>query len=390
MAKKQQAETIQLAEEAYPELNATLYQSSPAEYFQTRLGTLLGYLSRADRPDATPVTYSLGAMHAEWQEVNPDHETKLRYAAMEASILLHHAGETLLRLYLAHAQEPRCPWLSVARLRNFVEFKNTIGSTFKAPVADAVMERIALVFLGGRTPAESAVQVSAESWDEAILAYTELLSVMTDKLFDEANLYNAAKHGLVGVPHDSGSLTFGEDDERVTVGGGPAMLFLSQIPAAQAKDKSPEERWSVTSAYVRIDSSLMMVDLITRAVSSLWAAARRRYCGSVGEILLLKRDTVWGAAFAPMIAAGHIGSAVSYQVPIKKRDGAGVNKIQPPTIQLKGMRLGAEVLDSYDRVNGVRQSVTLVTITPRPGDFAPQSPSGRTLFSFSPPGFSVV
>lgn len=390
MAKRQNLETVKIAEEAYPELNATLYLSNPAEYFQTRLATLFEYLSRAGDSDSMPVQYSLGAMRAEWQESNPNTETKLRYAAMEASILLHHAGETLLRLYLAHAETPKCPWLSVVKLRNFAEFKNTIGSIFKAPVASAVKERVALVFLGGRSPSESGVEVQTEAWDEAVLAYIELLSVVTDKLLGEANLYNAAKHGLVGVPLDSGSLTFGEGDERVTVGGGPAMLYLSQAPLRDALTTAPDERWSVTAAYVRIDSALMLVDLVARAIASLWASARRKYCGWPGEICLLKRDTVWGAAFAPTIANGHLGSSISYQIPVKKPNDAGVMEIQAPTLHLNATMLGDEILQSYDRVNGVRQSITLASIRPRSGDFVSRPPSGRTLFSFSPPGFSVV
>ncbi|MDQ3580012.1 MAG: hypothetical protein M3443_20925, partial [Actinomycetota bacterium] len=55
-----------------------------------------------------------------------DEEAAGVYAAIESTNLLHHAAECLLRLYLAHAGMPPCPWLEVARLRSPSEFKEAV------------------------------------------------------------------------------------------------------------------------------------------------------------------------------------------------------------------------------------------------------------------------
>lgn len=76
------------------------------------------------------------------EDDDADEEDLSRYAVAESSVLLHHAAETLFRLYLAHRELPPCPWLEVSRLRNFAAFKKQAEALSHKPTAhDAVLGR---------------------------------------------------------------------------------------------------------------------------------------------------------------------------------------------------------------------------------------------------------
>ncbi len=94
-----------LAPRQFRELNATLYSSNPASYSRLRLQSLLAAL--AEPPvDQSPRLLAYGAITAELPPILDDEAARLRFAAMDSTVLLHHAGETIFRLYAAHRDEP--------------------------------------------------------------------------------------------------------------------------------------------------------------------------------------------------------------------------------------------------------------------------------------------
>jgi hypothetical protein len=108
------------AAENHRELNEAFYRARPHAYFNQRLETLVliaGKSGQLDELLAQGVT--LGRLKAggaptpdltEHQRAEAEQDRE-RFVIAEAEVLLHHAAETLLRLYLAHEGLPPCPWL---------------------------------------------------------------------------------------------------------------------------------------------------------------------------------------------------------------------------------------------------------------------------------------
>ncbi len=65
------------------------------------------------------LTYGRLAMTENSQYVGADADRLDDYSFLiaESQVLLHHAAEALLRLFLAHEGRPPCPWLRAGSLR---------------------------------------------------------------------------------------------------------------------------------------------------------------------------------------------------------------------------------------------------------------------------------
>jgi hypothetical protein len=117
-----------LAPGQFPDLNREFYAAEPGDYFRCRLRSLL--LAVADSPALDEVlkqgiTYGKIGLHRK-ADAEPASTTVESYGSMESVNLLHHVGECMLRLYLAHADRQPCPWLELSRLRAPQEFKKRV------------------------------------------------------------------------------------------------------------------------------------------------------------------------------------------------------------------------------------------------------------------------
>lgn len=130
---------------------------------------------------------------------------------------------------------------------------------------------IASVFLGGRTPEEAGVTITQESWEDSVDGFRELLSVVADQITGQANLYNAAKHGLVGVPADHGDVNLGDD---LRLAGGIGITYLQKKPNDPSNHNGLRSWWATTS-FPSLATDLFLIELIIRAIHSLWNVARR-------------------------------------------------------------------------------------------------------------------
>lgn len=88
-------------------------------------------------------------------------QERANFAIAESQVLLPHAVETLFRLCLAHREQPKCPWLEVARLMNPRAFKAAVEpyAGFVTPEESA---RISDVFLGA--PAFTSDLTGTDDW----------------------------------------------------------------------------------------------------------------------------------------------------------------------------------------------------------------------------------
>ncbi len=116
-------------------MNQKFYRGSPHRYFNRRLPSLI--LAAADNErirQAFEEGVSFGNLTIRGAE-DYDETERMNYAVVESVVLLHHASEALVRLFLAHEGKPPCPWLEVARLRHaaFKQKVEELASSIDTP-----------------------------------------------------------------------------------------------------------------------------------------------------------------------------------------------------------------------------------------------------------------
>jgi len=165
---------------------------------------------------------------------------------------------------------------------------------------------VALVFLGGTDPDDSALDMEADEFDDTVSAWRLLLESAAHTVLSESFLYNSAKHGLTIVHTDeSTQMAFtppGGDPVRLLAGPQFAYLHRPQTPDV----KGGTECW-VSLTHTLPDQDIETAFLIQQAVSSLWNVARRRYTGRAGEVWLVPARAVRDAIYGPVaVKGGHL------------------------------------------------------------------------------------
>lgn len=272
-------EDIDLALENSPRLNADFYRSEPHAYFRHRRSNLMlvaakdEELSRLIGEGLSFGLVSIGSKGDEPKEyTESDRESAFEFVALEAEVLLHHATETLLRLFLAHVGVPPSPWLEMSRLRSFGEFKRILSRRFVDSIPEDRASDLAEVFYGSPDPASYDPPPSADEWAESISTIDRFLVRFASNLLKDAHLYNAAKHGLAVKPGEYG-LTVGDNENPMIHRHGMALQYLQAV----------DGQWRRTAEWVETDSSIVYVELAAELMAQLWTVARHRYTGE-GEI----------------------------------------------------------------------------------------------------------
>jgi len=225
-------------------LNRSFYRARPHDFIVRRLEALV---LQAGRPDDVrrmlDEGVDFGTVHVSRGDEEPDdsaghgHDT---YVAVEAEMLYQHTVETLLRLFLAHTDDPPCPWLELSRLRDFRSFK----------------ERVRSRFLGSDEPGEHHLQetwhlmvgADPDSIDGGITKSRRVVHRLESAMrffagdfLEGSHRYNAAKHGLAiwAEPH---GLQVGSP---LIAADGPALQYLQAT--------GDPRRWYRTTAWVEAD-----------------------------------------------------------------------------------------------------------------------------------------
>lgn len=268
-------------------LNAEFYRAEPAAYFRRRLRYLV--LAIADAPAVRAaqnegIEYGEIAMPPEAEVY--DAEGAAAYGAMETTNLQHHLAETIMRLYLAHAGWPDCPWLEVSRLRSG-EFKSQIDMLRGALHEQATVNRLLEVFRGATTAAEMDPTggLSDEQWQEYAAGLVKMVDSLCTLLLGEASLYNATKHGLAVVPSQGGfSLSSVTGGEFTAASPGPTVVCLDRTQP----DGHGPRKWRRLYAPVPVESHIALSQFLIGQLRGLWMVARARYgqapAGQVGYV----------------------------------------------------------------------------------------------------------
>jgi len=369
-----------LAREQFPELNATLYDSDPATYLRYRLHTLVTMNRQLSSADTHPGPVQYGSIqmpHAFDFSVDEQKQA----LALESTMLVHHAGESLLRLYLAHAQGGQCPWMNVSQM-NFRVVKPQMAEIAR-PDYEWPAGGLEKVMLGGATLEESAVEMEVGEWEESLLAMRLLLRYTADRVMSQGPLYNAAKHGLVGVPgEDSQYSSTVEDGTSIRMASGYGITYLSR--------EWPDQEWVAATDIVSIESDFAVVQLMAVAIHNLWAVARRSYIGRAGHLYPITRGLV-DQAFA-LAATSNANLIQSVRVSLHEK----VDKSAPwgegigaATYQISLLDVGGG-LAREDPGQSPQGPLAAKRLPLRTEDETPFTGSGRFLFSFSPPWASAT
>lgn len=254
----------------------------------------------------------------------PDRESRERLLRSEALMTFHHAAETLLRFYFAHADPDQlCPWMTMAKELNFAEFKKRVATLFEQERKQAAAAA-ARVFLGGANPRDAGVALAEEEFDDAAEAYSRILRYCGKRFLNEAYAYNAAKHGFANLDLDLTKLGFAPAGEQaIPLHEGPMITYLSREAVSRARPGQAEERlWCHSLAPALPDYDLAGAILAARGISAVSNVGRRRYTGQPGSVIVMTPKQVALATFAPIVEAGaHVGR-MTFQLPTTKDDGS--------------------------------------------------------------------
>lgn len=270
-------EDQRLAGEQFSALNKKFYQGSPHEYFNRRLHSLL--LSVADS-EMTRAALAEGIRFGSLSVRSADSYDQVKsenYAAIESTVLFHHAAEALMRLYLAHCDLSPCPWLEVARLRNFSEFKGRLDKLSTELANDAEGDRLLDIFRGSGDPEELELPATSEELNADRHGLISFIRYIARRLLDEGNLYNSAKHGLA-ISGGNVGIEFGTEslDAPIIAHSGPSLTYLEVVTG-----ENNTKTWAQTIKWVRTSANLGLIHLIASQIESLWNVARARYTTEV-------------------------------------------------------------------------------------------------------------
>jgi hypothetical protein len=274
----------------FDELNRRFYtRPGPQEYFTNRFTALMRQIGQTAPTEDTTYTYG-GLSVTDGPDDNPDDADEAkeecdRFAALDATVLLHHASESLVRLYLAHSERNPCPWVALAEMKQPRVFPAKLRNLKERlqrgdpELLDDLME----VFTYSKTSEHLAEPVTNESWEEHREAIAALLQFCTTRLLDDSNLYNSAKHGF-GVSAGEAGIAVGDLIET----RGPSISFLDFNPRANIP-------WNIATTWVNPERYLTAVFLISQQLGNLWNCARMHYRHEKAEpfrIVNLNPETV--------------------------------------------------------------------------------------------------
>jgi hypothetical protein len=270
-----------LSDANYQGLNEAFYRGDPADYFMRRLQGLVLLQGNPDGVnallrqgvDAGSVHIRLDAdLEAGTESAKQESERRSRYIVADAWLLLHHASETLLRLYLAHSGAHACPPLEVARQRSPGDFKRKVATRFqRQPPSDDHYAMNGLTFYG--SPSADGLQEYDGESRQALLVNIEGLLRLYAGIFLDAESYNAIKHGMaVQTGHSRLEVKVDDLDLGATEGAHVEYLGLSH--------KSERSVWAMKTSWLDLDVIMAEIVIAQRMILALWLMAQHRYLGT--------------------------------------------------------------------------------------------------------------
>ncbi len=257
-------------------LNRAFYASDPGDHLSLRLQHLLRVASQTDAElRAEEKTYKFGelALTIPSTENDPaDEDAHKRLVLVESEMLLHHAAETLLRLFFAHALRPQVPWIELDRLRGPGQFKRELRSrVLNVERSTRLRSHVGLVFIGSREPRADLADDARTIREAGVDRIIEYLRHFASVLIDGEDIYNGAKHGLAV---QAGEPALRIADIAALSVEGPAVSHLRK-----QKSEAGGREWVVETQWINLEQEFSFVFLAAWLVRAVWTTARIHYVG---------------------------------------------------------------------------------------------------------------
>ncbi len=257
------------------------YAHSPSQYLRTRI-TLLIAFGDARAPLHEALTEGVEAWNMRAQSgATPDQDETDGFAVVESMSIMYLAAEALLRLYFAHADGNSCPPLRLSGLTSYAKFKQNAGALITDPPS---LELLRLVFRGGP---DAPPDVSDEMWagDADVLRF--LVHRAAELMANEANVYNATKHGLAVQPRKSGMRLGSEHDPAGVIidHHGSSIRFLSKMP----NSGGATQHWRETVQFAFPSHNLALAYAFADEIDAIHTVAKGRLLGQEGAIAIHPR-----------------------------------------------------------------------------------------------------
>ncbi len=288
--------------ECYRQLNESFYSSSPALYFEQRLNNLL--VVAADDPEfgarlrngLTVAGQSIVVGANERVESHMSEEQLRRFITSETEVLLHHAAESLLRLYLAHEGGPPCPWLNVATLTSFERFWGAVDERFLKPVrSEADLRAVVADVVLGNLTCPAGIPMDQADWESAVEKLTMWMRFFSRYLSEDKPIYNAAKHGFALCTEEAHFAFKDNKGKTVISRSGPSLEILVRSPW-----EGDSRTWSLRTVWTSPVASWFYCDVAIRIMDSIFQVGRYRRLG----------EARGGTLFAPDFSPGDIQTEV--------------------------------------------------------------------------------
>lgn len=262
----------------------------PHAYLRRRLTSLLLWLSA---PEGVEELLRAGieydSIKLQWTDDEDEElrqeetEERQRYAAIEAEVLLHHAGETLLRFYLAHSPTSPCPWLDLSKETDFRAFKKEVAKLRKRLQGGDEKERLAFAFFGATDREQWRPVPDEERWEAGLKNIAQFLDFFAGVFLASAP-YNAAKHGLALMGGKSGiSVGGGPGEDPFLARSGPALQYL--VINREAGTGRP--RWAQETKWIVLKRAVSMTWMACDLLKALMEIGKGRYAKDKPDSLRL-------------------------------------------------------------------------------------------------------
>jgi hypothetical protein len=251
----------------FSSLNEEFYRADPAEVIEHRLWMLATFLADESTKAGGQEELALSR-----NEV-PSRKDRVQFAALESTLILHQAAETLLRLCLAHWADAPCPWFEMAKLRQPRVFPQKVTHISNSLDTDETINELLRIvsWSGEQGVIEAGVTWGYEDgWQRHREGLRELIRHCCGLIRDGADLYNAGKHGLAILPSEKG-MSIGDGD-LISVRG-PSLTVIERHV------QDGDLRWAKVTHWVKYKESVAITARVVSAVRSLWECGKNRRLG---------------------------------------------------------------------------------------------------------------
>lgn len=268
-------------------MNEFYYSQPPMNVLQDRLILLALRATKAEELGELTADLEWGELrlHQRRPEDSPrdlaeEERARTAFIMTESQNLFHHAGEALIRLFLAHRARSECPWLEAASFQDFRKFRAELDALARTVWTQDQIDDVAFVFFGGTRPNPD------DKWVEAREQAVRFLRMVAQRLHADKNLYNATKHGLTAIGTEV-SMTFAAEGSEPMLGAdGTSVIFIER----GAFDTKDADKWYETTQWINPHQVVFFTQLVIDQIAALWQVARMHHLGADPGTVVIAND----------------------------------------------------------------------------------------------------